>query len=43
MAWPTVALAATELPRETQLMEVLVLRDRRWWIGAYHNEDVKQA
>ena len=28
---------------KTQLMEVFVRRDQRWWIEAYHNVDVKQA
>lgn len=27
----------------TQLMEVFVRRDQRWWIEAYHNVDVKPA
>lgn len=27
----------------TQLMEVFVRRQRRWWIEAYHNVDVKPA
>ena len=28
---------------KTQLMEVFVRRDGRWWIEAYHNVDVKPA
>jgi hypothetical protein len=28
---------------KTQLMEVLVRRDQRWRIEAFHNVDVKQA
>jgi uncharacterized protein (TIGR02246 family) len=28
---------------KTQLMEVFVRRDGRWWIEAYHNVDVKAA
>ena len=28
---------------KTQLMEVFVRRDRRWWVEAYHNVDVKPA
>jgi len=27
----------------TQLMEVMVRRQQRWWVEAYHNVDVKQA
>ena len=27
----------------TQLMEVFVRRNGRWWIEAYHNVDVKPA
>ena len=28
---------------KTQLMEVFVRRDGRWWVEAYHNVDVKPA
>jgi uncharacterized protein (TIGR02246 family) len=28
---------------KTQLMEVFVRREGRWWIAAYHNVDVKSA
>lgn len=28
---------------KTQLMEVFVRRDGRWWVEAYHNVDLKQA
>jgi hypothetical protein len=28
---------------KTQLMEVFVRRNGRWWIEAYHNVDVKPA
>ena len=28
---------------KTQLMEVFVLRDGRWWVEAYHNVDVKPS
>ena len=28
---------------KTQLMEVFVRRDQRWWIEAYHNVDLKAA
>lgn len=28
---------------KTQLMEVFVRRQGRWWIEAYHNVDVKTA
>jgi uncharacterized protein (TIGR02246 family) len=27
----------------TQLMEVFVKRDNRWWVEAYHNVDIKAA
>ena len=27
----------------TQLMEIFVRRDDRWWVEAYHNVDVKAA
>ena len=28
---------------KTQLMEVFVRREARWWVEAYHNVDVKPA
>jgi len=28
---------------KTQLMEIFVKRDGRWWVEAYHNVDVKSA
>lgn len=39
--------AGIALPKDgiikTQLMEVFVLRDDRWWVEAYHNVDTKPA
>lgn len=39
---PGIALPADGIMR-TQLMEVFVRREGRWWVEAYHNVDTKQA
>ena len=37
-----IAVPADRIVR-TQLMEVLVRRDGRWWVQAYHNVDLKSS
>jgi uncharacterized protein (TIGR02246 family) len=42
-AMPADIVAPPDGVVKTQLMEVFVRREGRWWIEAYHNVDVKAA